>query len=224
MNTPEVIFEDNHLLVVNKPSGMGVQGDSTGDFHLLQWAAAYLKTKYNKPGEAFVGLIHRIDRPVSGVVVLAKTSKALTRMNELFRNRLVKKVYHAVTTRPLPNQQGFLENFMDKDGQKHRAIVYRTEKPGSKKAILEYKLLKNLGEHFLWEILPQSGRFHQIRAQMAFNRAPLVGDLKYGYPFANENKSICLHAFALEFKHPVKEETLRIEAKPPQDGVWALFV
>lgn len=217
---PEVLYEDNHLLALNKPAGMPVQGDQTGDEHLLQWAAAYLKEKYQKPGDAFVGLIHRLDRPVSGVVVLAKTSKALARMNELFRSRNIRKEYRALCTRPLPDQQGRLEHFLDKDTRNNRAIVYRKEKPGAKPAVLDYALMKSWNGNYLYRVLPHSGRFHQIRAQLAFSGAPILGDLKYGYPVPNADKSICLHAAALEFIHPVSKMPLHIEAPIPETDAW----
>lgn len=219
---PEVIYEDNHLLAVNKPAGMPVQGDQSGDEHLLQWAAAYLKHKYQKPGDAFVGLIHRLDRPVSGVVVLAKTSKALTRMNELFRSRNIEKEYRALCTRTLPETSGKLEHFLDKDTRNNRAIVYRKEKPGAKPAMLEYELIKSWDGNYLYRVLPHSGRFHQIRAQLAFSGAPIVGDLKYGYPFPNPDKSICLHAAALRFMHPIRNTPVVLEAVLPAGPIWRL--
>ena len=174
---------------------MPVQGDATGDFHLLQWAANYIKEKYNKPGEAFVGLVHRLDRPVSGLVVLARTSKALVRMNEIFRERRVTKTYLAMTTRPLPERQGTLEDPMDKDSRHHRAIVYKKEREGIKMARLDYALERHQNDAYLYRVNPFSGRFHQIRAQLAHHGAPIVGDLKYGYPKPNVDKSVCLHAF-----------------------------
>lgn len=223
MGEPLVVFEDNHLLVVNKPSGMPVQGDATGDFHLLEWAAAYIKEKYAKPGEAFVGLVHRLDRPVSGLVVLARTSKALARMNEIFRERKVRKIYLALTTRPLPGGEGVLEDPMDKDSRNHRAIIYKKLREGVKMARLEYVLERQVGSVYMYRVMPFSGRFHQIRAQLAHHRAPIVGDLKYGYPNPNVDKSICLHAYQLEFVHPVRQEVLKLEAKIPDIGCWELM-
>jgi 23S rRNA pseudouridine1911/1915/1917 synthase len=222
MGNPDVVYEDNHLLVVNKPAGMPVQGDSSGDFHLLQWAAAYLKEKYQKPGEVFVGLVHRLDRPVSGLVVLARTSKALARMNEIFRERRVKKTYLALTTRPLPQEQGVLEDPMDKDSHHHRAIVYRKEREGVKMARLEYALERHYQDAYLYRVNPYSGRFHQIRAQLAHHGAPIVGDLKYGYPTPNVDKSICLHAYRLEFVHPVRQDQLVLETEMPNGVSWRL--
>lgn len=224
MGSPSVVYEDNHLLVVNKPAGMPVQGDATGDFHLLQWAAAYIKEKYQKPGEVFVGLVHRLDRPVSGLVVLARTSKALTRMNEVFRERQVKKIYLALTTRALPDDRGVLEDPMDKDSRHHRAIVYRKAKEGVKMARLEYSLVRKVHEAYLYEVLPYSGRFHQIRAQLAHHGAPIVGDLKYGYPRPNLDKSVCLHAYRLEFVHPVRGDLLSLEAEVPGSGEWSVLL
>lgn len=223
MANPVVVYEDNHLLVVTKPSGMPVQGDATGDFHLLQWAAAYLKEKYHKPGEVFVGLVHRLDRPVSGLVVLARTSKALTRMNEIFRDRKVKKTYLALTTRPLPADSGILEDPMDKDSRHHRAIVYKKSREGVKIARLEYELVRRAGDGFLYRVMPFSGRFHQIRAQLAHHGAPIVGDLKYGYPRPNADKGICLHACRLEFVHPVRGELLTLDAEVPGTGEWSIL-
>jgi 23S rRNA pseudouridine1911/1915/1917 synthase len=223
LQAPVVLYEDNHLLAVSKPAGMPVQGDKTGDLHLLQWAEAWLRNKHQKPGAAFVGLIHRIDRPVSGLVVLAKTSKALSRMNEIFRNRQVQKEYRAITTRSLPEHIGKLENYMAKDSVKNRAIVFRTAREGAKLAMLEYRLIAQKDDAYLYAIWPESGRFHQIRAQFAANRAPLAGDLKYGYPNPNSDKSICLHAYALRFTHPVSKEPLELLAPLPQSGKWQLF-
>jgi 23S rRNA pseudouridine1911/1915/1917 synthase len=219
-----VIYEDNHLLVVNKPAGMPVQGDATGDFHLLQWAAAYIKEKYAKPGEAFVGLVHRLDRPVSGLVVLARTSKALARMNEIFRERKVKKTYLALTTRALPADSGVLEDPMDKDSRHHRAIVYKKPKEGVKMARLEYALAGRDEVFCLYRVNPFSGRFHQIRAQLAHHGAPIVGDLKYGYPRPNDDKSVCLHAFGLEFVHPVRGDKLELATAFPSGQEWLRYV
>ena len=176
----EVLWEDNHLLVVSKPAGLAVQGDLTGDTHLLEWAERYIAEKYNKPGKAFIGLVHRLDRPVSGVVVLAKTSKALTRMNEIFRDKKNTKIYHAITLKALPGESGTLTHHLMKNSETKRAHAYNTHKPGTKPGILHYELLKNFAGRYLYEITLETGRFHQIRAQLSKMGAPILGDLKYG--------------------------------------------
>ena len=176
----DVLWEDNHLLVINKPAGLAVQGDLTGDTHLLELAERYIAQKYNKPGKAFIGLVHRLDRPVSGVVVLAKTSKALTRMNEIFREKKNTKIYHAITTKSLPNEEGTLTHHLLKNSETKRAHAYNTHKPGTKPGVLHYKLLKNFAGRSLYEITLETGRFHQIRAQLSKMGCPILGDLKYG--------------------------------------------
>ncbi|MCC7298292.1 MAG: RluA family pseudouridine synthase [Bacteroidia bacterium] len=216
----EVLYEDNHLIAINKPPGLAAQGDSSGDRHLINEVEDYLKTRYNKPGAAFVGLIHRLDRPVSGVVILAKTSKALGRMNEQFRNKETQKIYHAITGGELPFTSGTLEHWLGKDSKTHRALTYLTERPGAKKAILHYQLLARLGDKNLYEITLETGRFHQIRAQMSKSGAPLLGDLKYGAKVALGDRSVALHAFSLNFVHPVTSEQVHIQAAYPQNSIW----
>ena len=206
----EVLWEDNHLLVVSKPAGLAVQGDLTGDTHLLEWAERYIAEKYNKPGKAFIGLVHRLDRPVSGVVVLAKTSKALTRMNEIFREKKNTKMYHAITLKALPGESGTLTHHLLKNSETKKAHAYNSPKPGSKPGVLHYELLKNFAGRYLYEITLETGRFHQIRAQLSKMGSPILGDLKYGAPQVLKNKSICLHAYGISFVHPIKNEPIEI--------------
>jgi 23S rRNA pseudouridine1911/1915/1917 synthase len=216
----QVLYEDNHLIAVNKPAGMAVQGDETGDRHLLDEVEEYLRIKYHKPGKAFVGLIHRIDRPVSGVVLLAKTSKGLARMNEQFREKETRKTYHAITAAAMPEETGTLRHYLGKDAKTHRALTYNTERPGAKEAVLHYKLKRALQNRFVYEINLETGRFHQIRAQFAKSGAPLLGDVKYGAKIPLEDRSIGLHARSLEFTHPVSAEKIKIIAPYPKSGIW----
>lgn len=218
----EVLYEDNHLIAVNKPAGTAVQGDETGDVHLLNLAEEYLIKKYDKKGKAFVGLIHRLDRPVSGVVILAKTSKGLSRMNELFREKQTQKIYHALSAVKLEEPEGTLKHFLSKDSKTHRALTYSIPKQGAKEAVLHYKLLKQSGELYLYEISLETGRFHQIRAQMAKAGAPLLGDLKYGAKKPLPDRSVALHAAKLKFVHPVSGESVEIIA-PYRGEIWKPF-
>lgn len=210
----EIIYEDNHLLAVNKPSGLLVQGDHTGDKALVDYGKEYLKEKYQKPGEVFLGVVHRLDRPVSGVVVLARTSKALSRMNQLFREQKVKKVYQALTDHKPNPTSGELIHWLVKDPKKNKATAYAHQVPESKQAILNYKLLGK-GKPYRLEVYPSTGRPHQIRVQLASIGCLIIGDLKYGYPKPNRDQSISLHAKSLTFVHPVKKEPLVLEAIPP---------
>lgn len=220
----EVLFEDNHLLAVNKPAGIGVQGDSSGDEHLLDIAAKYIKNKFNKPGEAFIGLIHRLDRPVSGVVLLARTSKALIRMNEQFREKQTVKTYHAISEGTLPDNSGTLIHYLGKDSKTHRALTYLKPKSGAKEAILHYELLLSINGFQLYEVKLETGRFHQIRAQFAKAGAPIVGDVKYGAGKPLPDRSIGLHARILEFDHPVTKERIKITANYPKTPNWQRFI
>ncbi len=222
----KVIYEDNHLLGVHKPAGLPVQGDSSGDRSLLDLAKAYVKERYNKPGAVFMGLVHRLDRPVSGVVLLARTSKALERMNALFRERQVQKTYWAITKERPDPIEGQLIHYIRKDKSRNRSFAY--ERPSrrqaqAKKAELHYKLLAEIKSHCLLEVKPITGRPHQIRVQLAAIGCPIVGDLKYGYPTARPQGNILLHSHALEFVHPVKKIPLHIAAKPEEDELWSWF-
>ena len=214
----EVLYEDNHLIAINKKSGDIVQGDKTGDTPLSDFVKAYIKKKYKKPGEVFLGTIHRLDRPTSGIVLYAKTSKALSRMNEQFRNKKVKKIYWAVVDKPTPNNSGTLENYLQKNQKQNKSYVTKGE--NGKHAILDYNLLKKLDNFYHLEIKPKTGRHHQIRVQLANIGCIIKGDLKYGAKRSNKNASIHLLAQKLEFTHPVKKESITIIAPAPKDSIW----
>ena len=220
MLEPTVLFEDNHLIAVNKPAGLAVQGDITGDMHLLDIVSDYLATKYHKPGKAFVGLIHRLDRPVSGVVLLARTSKALARMNEQFRDKTTQKNYRALVKQLPPKNSDTLIHYLGKDSKTHRALTYLKPKAGAKEAVLQYMLLKHAHEGYLLDIKLETGRFHQIRAQLAKSGMPILGDVKYGAGTPLPDRSIALHAFSLEFNHPVTAERTCINAPYPKQPWW----
>ena len=219
-----VLYEDNHLLIVNKPAGLLAQGDRTGDQTLLDVCKQYLKEKYNKPGEVFLGLVHRLDRPVSGVIVLARTTKALQRMNDIFKNRKVEKTYWAVVKRRPSDKSGKLDHWLQKDSQKNITSAYTTQADGRQKAELKYQSLGKLNDFYLLEVAPLTGRSHQIRAQLSSIRCPIRGDLKYGYPKANEDGNINLHARSLRFLHPVKKQPLLVIAPVPENDFWEQFL
>ena len=219
-----IIFEDNHLLVIYKDAGVLVQGDKTGDTPLSDLAKAYVKEKYQKPGDVFMGVIHRIDRPVSGLVLMARTSKALERMNEQFKNREIEKKYLAVVrNRPQANA-GNLVHWLIKNPETNVTKAYEKEVPNSMRSELNYKLIGELDGFYLLEVNPITGRPHQIRVQLASMNCPIVGDNKYGYPRGNKDKSICLHAHSVKFMHPVKKEEMQLFAALPQDNFWQKFL
>jgi len=220
----DIIYEDNHLLVVNKPSGMLAQGDKTGDNSLVELGKNYLKKKYKKPGNVYLGLVHRLDRPVSGIVIMTKTSKALVRMSKQFQEKSITKIYWAITENPLPEVEDKLEHWLIKNHQKNIVSAYQNEKKGSVKAELEYKILSHIGSHYLTEIKLLTGRFHQIRTQFSSIGCPIVGDLKYGYKKPLPDKSICLHAKTLIFSHPVKNESMTLSAATPINTFWETFI
>ncbi|MBT3418154.1 MAG: RluA family pseudouridine synthase [Flavobacteriales bacterium] len=214
----EVLYEDNHLIAINKKSGDIVQGDKTGDAPLSDFVKAYIKKKYNKPGEVFLGTIHRLDRPTSGVILYARTSKALSRMNEQFREKQVQKTYWAVVDNSPPNTSGTLENYLQKNQKQNKSYITKNE--GGKHAILDYKLLKKLDNFFHLEIQPKTGRHHQIRVQLAHIGSIIKGDLKYGAKRSNKDASIHLLAQKLEFIHPVTKENITIVAPAPRESIW----
>ena len=223
LDISKILFEDNHLIIINKKSGKIVQGDKTRDIPLLEDVKNYIKVKYNKPGDVFLGLIHRLDRPVSGIVMFAKTSKALTRMNELFRDRQIIKKYWALTKNKPSETEGILTHYLIKDSAKNKSAAYGVEKKGTSKAVLDYKIIANSDSFYLLEINLHTGRHHQIRAQLAAINCTIKGDVKYGFQRANENGSINLHAVYVSFIHPVTKEKIEIKAPLPDEKTWKLF-
>jgi 23S rRNA pseudouridine1911/1915/1917 synthase len=215
-----VLYEDNHLLVVNKRPGDIVQGDKTGDKPLSEVVKSYIAEKYNKPGDVFLGVVHRLDRPTSGIVVFARTSKALTRLNALFSERKTKKTYWAVVMNAPESLSEKLVHYLKRNQKQNKSYAYQNEIPESKKAILTYSVRKKLDRYVLLEIDLETGRHHQIRAQLAAIGCPVKGDLKYGFDRSNKDGSIHLHARSLTFIHPVKKEELIIVAPPPTDPIW----
>lgn len=224
MPAPEILYEDNHLIAVNKRWGDIVQADETGDTPLADDVRAYLKEKYGKPGDVFLGIVHRIDRPVSGVVLFARTSKALARLNDLFKTKAIRKIYWAVVKERPDAEEGTLIHYHLKDEKTRKAKLFSKEIPGSKKAVLHYKVLAHSDNYHLLEITLETGRFHQIRAQLAKSGFPIKGDVKYGYERPNENgRGIHLHARSIAFEHPVKKTMIGISAPVPDDVLWKYF-
>jgi 23S rRNA pseudouridine1911/1915/1917 synthase len=219
----QVLYEDNHLIAINKRPSDIVQGDKTGDIPLSEVVKMWLKKKYDKPGNVFVGVAHRIDRPVSGVVVFAKTSKALARLNELFKSKEVTKTYLAAVCAMPPHQQGTAVNYMIKDEAKNRSKVVSENNKSAKKAELDYRLIGESERYFFLEVKPKSGRHHQIRVQLSAMGCPIKGDLKYGAPRSNSDASIHLHAREISFIHPVSKEKLTITAPVPDEPVWRVI-
>ncbi|MGL4518813.1 MAG: RluA family pseudouridine synthase [Phocaeicola sp.] len=218
-----VVYEDNHLIVVNKAASEIVQGDKTGDTPLSETVKQYLKEKYDKPGNVFVGVVHRLDRPVSGLVIFAKTSKALTRLNEMFRKNEVKKSYWAVVRNRPPEPQGELVHYLVRNEKQNKSYAYDKEVKDSKKAILGYKLIGHSQNYYLLEVDLQTGRHHQIRCQLAKMGCVIKGDLKYGSPRSNPDASICLHARHVKFVHPVSKELIELTAPVPEGNLWNGF-
>jgi len=219
----EVIYEDNHLIAVNKDCHEIVQGDKTGDSPLSEKLKTYLKEKYGKPGNVFVGVTHRLDRPVTGVVIFSKTSKALARMNEMFRDGDVKKSYWAIVKNCPPEHEGTLTHWLVRDEKQNKSFAYDCEKPNSKKAILHYRLISRSERYFFLEIDLKTGRHHQIRCQLAKIGCPIKGDLKYGAERSNPDGGICLHARYAIFTHPVSKQTVKITADIPDDNLWKVL-
>lgn len=214
----EVLYEDNHLIAVNKKSGDIIQGDKTGDTPLSDHVKLYIKKKYNKKGEVFLGTIHRLDRPTSGIILFARTSKALSRMNEQFRNQEINKTYWAIVENSPEKSFGTLKNKLQKNEKKNKSFVTKTE--NGKNAILDYKLLKRLDNFFLLEIKPKTGRHHQIRVQLSNIGCIIKGDLKYGAKRSNTDASISLIAKKITFIHPVRKEEINITAPCPKTNIW----
>ena len=218
-----VVYEDNHIIIVNKTASEIVQGDKTGDTPLSETVKQYLKEKYSKPGNVFIGVAHRLDRPVSGLVVFAKTSKALSRLNEMFKNSEVKKTYWAVVKNLPREEEGELVNYLVRNEKQNKSYAYDKEVPGSKKAILHYRLIGRSQNYYLLEIDLKTGRHHQIRCQLAKMGCPIKGDLKYGSPRSNPDGSSCLHARYIRFVHPVSKEPIEVEAPVPPGNLWNGF-
>ncbi|HRY32902.1 MAG TPA: RNA pseudouridine synthase [Bacteroidales bacterium] len=218
-----ILYEDNHLLIVNKLPSEIVQGDQTGDRPMSEDLKDYLKEKYHKPGEVFLGVVHRLDRPVSGVVVFARTSKGLARMNALVRDRQMKKIYWAVVGKCPDPASGSLSHHLYRNQEQNRSYVYEHAVKDSRPALLEYSLMFQSDRYFLLEINLITGRHHQIRAQLAATGSPVRGDLKYGYPRSNPDGSIHLHARSVSFDHPVSHKEILVEAAPPEDALWDHF-
>ena len=218
-----VVYEDNHIIVVNKTASEIVQGDKTGDTPLSETVKQYLKEKYNKPGNVFLGVTHRLDRPVSGLVVFAKTSKALSRLNDMFRNGEVKKTYWAIVKNRPQELEGELTNWLVRNEKQNKSYAYDKEVKDSKKAVLCYKTIAHSQNYHLLEVDLKTGRHHQIRCQLAKMGCPIKGDLKYGSPRSNPDGSICLHARRIAFVHPVSKESIEIEAPVPSGNLWNGF-
>ena len=219
-----VIYEDNHLIAVAKKAGDIVQGDKTGDVPLSDLVKAYLKDKYQKPGNVYLGVVHRLDRPVSGVVLFAKTSKALPRLNKMFaEHETVKKTYLAIVANKPPQPEGTLTHWLTRNEKQNTARAYDREVPGSKKAVLDYCIVAQSERYYMLKIKLHTGRHHQIRCQLAKIGCPIKGDLKYGAPRSNPDGSISLHAWRLELEHPVSHIPLTIEAPVPAENLWQVL-
>lgn len=220
----QVIYEDNHILIVNKKSGEIVQGDKTGDTPLSEMVQKYLKEKYNKPGNVFIGVPHRLDRPTSGAVVFAKTSKALQRLNKMFQEGKVKKTYWAIVQHRPEYEEGELSHYIVRDEKKNKCFAYHKEKSRSKVARLKYKLINSTQNNNLIEVELMTGRHHQIRCQLSKIGSPIRGDIKYGAPESNKDGSISLHARRIKFEHPVSKEIIDVTAPVPNnDNLWKSF-
>ena len=216
----DVVYEDNHIIIVNKAAGEIVQGDKTGDQPLSEMLKDWLKEKYNKPGNVFIGVTHRLDRPVSGIVLFAKTSKALARMNDMFRNGEVKKTYWAIVKNRPPKEEDELVNWLVRNEKQNKSYAYDTERPNAKKAILHYKVIARSEKYYLLEIDLKTGRHHQIRCQLAKMGCPIKGDLKYGAERSNPDGGISLHSRRASFIHPVSKQLIEIVAPVPNDNLW----
>ena len=216
----DILYEDNHLIAVNKPATILVQGDHTNDAPLVEMVKSFIKKKYNKPGNVFTGVIHRIDRPVSGIVLFAKTSKGLSRMNELFKEKKITKTYWCLTEDIPQGKDGFLEDLLYKNQKKNKSFIDKNRSKKSLLSKLKYEVISNLDNYYFLKINPITGRHHQIRAQLSYVKAYIKGDLKYGAKRSNSDGSISLHARSLEFLHPIKKTKIKIICPPPKDNIW----
>lgn len=216
----QVVYEDNHIIIVYKESGEIVQGDKTGDTPLAETVKAYIKEKYAKPGAVFLGVVHRLDRPVCGLVVFARTSKALSRLNDMFRKGEVHKTYWALVQNQPALPEGTLEHWLTRNEKQNKSYAYPREVPGSKKAILKYRLIGQSERYFLLEINLLTGRHHQIRCQLSAMGCPIKGDLKYGSKRSNADGSISLLSHLIDFIHPVSKEHIVVESPLPVDNIW----
>lgn len=220
----QILYEDNHLIIVNKHAGQLVQGDKSGDLPISEALKSYIKIKCNKPGNVYLGVPHRIDRPTSGICMFARTSKMLTRLNELFATHQIQKTYHAIVTHLPDKKQDTLIHYLKKIEQNNFAKVYHLETPNTKKAILHYKYIKSVEQNHLLEIQLETGRHHQIRAQLSAIGSAIYGDLKYGSKFHMDRNSIALHSTTCAFVHPVSQEQIEIYAPYPEKKLWSQFV
>lgn len=219
-NNLQVLFEDNHLIIVNKRAGDITQGDKTGDKPLSEVAKEYIKEKYNKPSNVYLGVVHRLDRPTSGIIIFARTSKALERLNKMLRDKTIKKIYWAIVKNQPKKEKETLINYLKKNPKNNKSTAFNKEIDGGKKAILHYNLIKKLDNYSLLEIDLETGRHHQIRCQLANIGSPIKGDLKYGFNRSNKDGSIHLHARKISFIHPVSKEEINIIAPVPEDAIW----
>ena len=218
-----VLYEDNHIIIINKNNNDLVQGDKTGDTSLDHKVKHYLKEKYNKPGNVFLGVVHRLDRPVSGAVLFAKTSKALSRLNQMFKEQKIDKTYWAIVKQKPDPPVGILQHYMVRNHKKNKSYAYDEPKEESKKAELSYRCVAGSDHYHLLEIKLHTGRHHQIRSQLSKIGSPIKGDLKYGFDRSNKDGGISLHARKIEFIHPVKNEKMSVVAPPPEDNLWIFF-
>tara|TARA_B100001750_G_scaffold100171_1_gene79289 strand:+ start:997 stop:1683 length:687 start_codon:yes stop_codon:yes gene_type:complete len=215
-----IIFEDNHLIIINKPAGLLVQGDNTGDKSLIDLVKKYLKIKYSKKGNVFLGLVNRIDRPTSGIVILSKTSKALSRMNSIFKNREIKKLYWCIISKSFPKDHGTLTGWFRKNSKLNKSFVYDKKVNNSKLGSLKYKKIKDFKRYSLFEVNLETGRHHQIRTHFSKLGYPIVGDLKYGAKRSLKDGSIHLHSRRIIFQHPIKKVKIDLIAEPPKNALW----
>jgi 23S rRNA pseudouridine1911/1915/1917 synthase len=224
LTSDSILYEDNHIIIVNKLPSQIVQGDKTGDIPLSELLKSYIGGKYNKPGEVFLGVVHRLDRPVSGAVIFARTSKALSRLNLMLRNHEIHKTYWAVTGHEPPNEEDTLIHSLVRNEAQNKSYVVKDTRPNSQLAELHYRLIARSDRYFLMEINLRTGRHHQIRAQLSSIGCPIKGDLKYGAPRSNPDGSIHLHSRKIEFIHPVSKLNISVTAPPPSDAVWDAMI